>query len=62
MQRLPFASVIQRALYATGDCARIDWTLFGLSIAEWSLFWFVALLLLSLAYLTRRREQRTNWL
>ena len=62
LQRLPFASVIERALYATGDCARVDWTLFGLSIAEWSLFWFVMLLLLSLVYLTRRRPVRTNWL
>ncbi len=62
LQRLPFASVIERALYATGDGARVDWTLLGLSIAEWSLIWFVALLALALVYLTRRRPIRTNWL
>ncbi len=62
LQRLPFASVIQRALYATGDCARVDWRFLGLSIAEWSLFWFVALLLWSIVYLTRKRPVRTNWL
>ncbi len=62
LQRLPFASVIERALYATGDCARVDWTLLGLSIAEWSLFWFVALTILSLVYLTRQPRSRSNWL
>ena len=56
LQRLPFGSVIQRALYATGDCARVDWTLFGLSIAEWSLLWFVALTVLAVVYVVRRRR------
>jgi disulfide bond formation protein DsbB len=61
LQRLPFVSVIERALYATGDCAKVDWTLLGLSIAEWSLIWFVALTILSLVYLTRRSRNRSNW-
>ena len=62
LDRLPFFSVIQKALYATGDCARVDWTLLGLSIAQWSLLWFVALAVLSLVYLTRRPRNRSNWL
>ncbi len=61
LERLPFFAVIQRALYATGDCARVDWRLFGLSIAEWSLFWFAALLVLSLVYLTRKTRNGSNW-
>ncbi len=60
--RLPFFSVIQKALIATGDCAKVDWTLLGLSIAEWSLLWFVALAILSLVYLTRMPRKRSNWL
>lgn len=62
LQRLPFASVIQRALYATGDCARVDWTLLRLSIAEWSLLWFVLLAILSVVYLTRKPRNVSNWL
>ena len=62
LQRLPFGNVIERALYATGDCAKVDWTLLGLSIAEWSLIWFVLLALLSLVYLTRKLRARSNWL
>jgi protein dithiol:quinone oxidoreductase len=62
LQRLPFASVIERALYATGDCAKVDWTLFGMSIAQWSLIWFVLLAILSIVYLTRKLRTRSNWL
>lgn len=40
LERLPLGRVIVNALYATGDCAKVDWTLLGLSIAEWSLVWF----------------------
>lgn len=43
LERLPLGRVISNALYATGDCAKVDWTLFGLSIAEWSLVWFALL-------------------
>lgn len=43
LERLPLGRVISNALYATGDCAKVDWTLLGLSIAEWSLVWFVIL-------------------
>lgn len=43
LERLPLGRVISNALYATGDCAKVDWTLVGLSIAEWSLLWFVIL-------------------
>lgn len=62
LQQFPFFAVIERALRATGDCAKVDWTLLGLSIAEWSLLWFVALAALALAYLTRRPRGRSNWL
>ncbi len=61
LERLPFGAVIQRALYATGDCAKVDWTLFGLSIAQWSFLWFVALTALSLAYLLKKPRSRDGW-
>ncbi len=61
LERLPFGSVIQRALYATGDCAKVDWTLLGLSIAQWSFLWFVALTLLSLVYLLKKPPGRPGW-
>ena len=59
LQRIPFGSVIERALVATGDCARVDWRFLGLSIAEWSLLWFVVLLVWAVVYATRRTRART---
>jgi protein dithiol:quinone oxidoreductase len=61
LQRLPFGSVIERALYATGDCAKVDWTLLGLSIAQWSFIWFAILTVLSLVYLFRKPRNRSGW-
>ena len=43
LRKFPVLNVIERALRATGDCAKVDWTMLGLSIAEWSLIWFVLL-------------------
>ena len=37
----PLAEVIKSALRGTGECAAVDWTFMSLSIAEWSLVWFV---------------------
>jgi disulfide bond formation protein DsbB len=41
LERLPLGRVIANAIRATGDCAKVDWTMLGLSVAEWSLVWFV---------------------
>jgi disulfide bond formation protein DsbB len=43
LQRFPLLSVVAKALRATGDCAKVDWTMLGLSIAQWSWLWFLAL-------------------
>ena len=39
----------------SADCAEVNWTLFGLSIPEWSLLAFVLLMALSLVKIFRRR-------
>ena len=44
----PLAEVIRTALKGTGECATVDWTFAGLSIADWSLICFV---LFSLAHI-----------
>jgi disulfide bond formation protein DsbB len=40
----PF-EVLKRTLSGTGDCAEVDWTFLGFSIAEWSVLCFAGLLL-----------------
>ena len=47
LDNFPLSSVIQKVLVTgTGECAKVDWTFLGFSIAEWSLFWFTLLALL----------------
>ncbi len=46
-----FIDKFLQALGGTGDCARVDWTLLGLSIAEWSLLSFGLLLAVGVWFL-----------
>ncbi len=55
LQNFPLSSTLQKLVQGTGECAKVDWTFLGLSIAEWSLFWFVALALYA-AWLALRRN------
>ena len=49
LQTLPFGEVLVRMLKGDGNCAVIDWRLWGLSMAEWSLLCFIALAAISAA-------------
>ncbi|WP_339527747.1 disulfide bond formation protein B [Pseudomonas mucidolens] len=44
---------LQLAFKGTVDCAEINWTLFDLSIPEWSLLFFVAMLMLGATQFSR---------
>lgn len=48
LEMWPLAEVIKKALRGTGECATVDWTFLGASIAEWSLACFAGLLLVHL--------------
>jgi disulfide bond formation protein DsbB len=56
LKQYPVLRVLDRAIQATGDCAKVDWTLLKLSIAEWSLIWFVLLAVLTAVICLRRTE------
>jgi disulfide bond formation protein DsbB len=45
LENFPLAQTLKKLVSGTGECAVVDWTFLGLSIAEWSLAWFVALAL-----------------
>ena len=49
----PWLNVVQQMFKGTADCAQISWTLFDLSLPEWSLLFFVAMTILSLQQLLR---------
>lgn len=52
----PF-EVLKRTLRGTGDCAKVDWTFLGLSIAEWSVICFASILVLLLLQFVRARDR-----
>ena len=43
IENFPLAHTIANLFKGSGECAVVDWTFVGLSIAEWSLVWFVLL-------------------
>lgn len=49
LQTLPFGQVLTQMLKGDGNCALVDWRLWGLSMAEWSLLCFLALIAVSAA-------------
>lgn len=46
IENLSFWQALQLTVKGTVDCAEINWTLFDLSLPEWSLLFFVAMLIL----------------
>jgi disulfide bond formation protein DsbB len=43
LQTHPLGETLTKILKGTGECAEVDWTLFGFSIAEWALISFILL-------------------
>lgn len=48
-QYFPLGDTLKAMLTGTGDCAKVDWTLLGLSMPAWVLLCFLGLAALSLA-------------
>jgi disulfide bond formation protein DsbB len=43
LDRLPLVDALAKIFRGSGECAEVGWTLLKLSIAGWSLVWFVLL-------------------
>jgi disulfide bond formation protein DsbB len=48
LENFPLGTTLQKLIQGTGECANVDWTFLGMSIAEWSLVWFALLALYAL--------------
>ena len=57
LENFPLSRTFSTLFSGTGECAVVDWTFLGLSIAEWSLLWFAALCAGAL-WLALRRGKR----
>jgi protein dithiol:quinone oxidoreductase len=49
LERFPLRKAIDMVLRGSGECAEKGWTFLGLTIAGWSLLWFVVLAILAIA-------------
>jgi disulfide bond formation protein DsbB len=54
IETFPLKRAIPMIFRGSGDCTKVDWTLLGLSIANWSALAFLALLAFALAVLWRQ--------
>jgi len=50
----PLMDALKMVFTGSGECAEVDWTFMGFSIAEWSLAWFILFALASLPNLFRK--------
>lgn len=53
LENLPLSRTLEKLVQGSGECAAVDWTFLGLSIAGWSLVWF-AILAVYLLWLAMR--------
>jgi len=53
LNALPFDQVVMKILHGTAECSQRGWELFGLSLAEWSLFCFTGFMLFGLLQMRR---------
>jgi protein dithiol:quinone oxidoreductase len=45
LENFPLGRTLEKLFYGSGECAKVDWTFLSLSIAGWSLAWFIVLAL-----------------
>jgi|TARA_Y100001973_G_C5147788_1_gene306359 disulfide bond formation protein DsbB len=54
MEALPLQDIVRLVFQGSADCAEVNWTLFGMSIPEWSLLGFIGMIGFCLLQLLRR--------
>jgi len=60
LENFPLSRVLRTLVQGTGECAVVDWTFLGFSIAEWSLGWFAVLFFYALWLALRRPRARAT--
>jgi len=57
LERFPLAKAFQKILAGSGECAEAGWRFLGLTIAGWSLVWFVVLGVFAIVIAVRARPR-----
>ena len=61
LDNFPLSRTLKTLISGTGECAVVDWTFLGFSIAEWSLAWFGVLFFYALWLAFGIRGQGRNY-
>ena len=56
LEAFPLSKALQLVLHGSGECAKVEWQLFGLSIPGWTLIAFIGFILFGLALVLYRRS------
>ena len=56
LQQFPLTQALQKIFAGSGECAEAGWRFLGLTIAGWSLAWFIALAVFALVIAARARS------
>ena len=60
IDNFPLTKMLGLLFKGSGQCAEVTWRFLGLSIAEWSLLWFVLFLITAIALALRGRHRLTE--
>lgn len=61
LQNFPLSRTLEKLITGTGECAVVDWSFLSLSIAGWSLVWFVILAFYAAWLALRARRASAAW-
>lgn len=61
LQNFPLSDTVKAMFTGTGDCAKVDWTLLGLSMPAWVLICFVGIALVSLLQFWNEHRKPLMW-
>jgi disulfide bond formation protein DsbB len=61
LKNMPLSRTLEKLFTGTGECAVVDWSFLGLSIAEWSLGWFLVLFCYAIWLAVRGVRSRPAW-
>ena len=57
LNKFPLTQALEKVFRGSGECAEVGWTFLTLSIAEWSLAWFVLLGVLAVTIAAAARKR-----
>jgi disulfide bond formation protein DsbB len=58
LEAFPLSKALPMVFQGSGECAKVEWTMLGLSIPAWALGWFALFFLVGLAALLLRERVR----